>query len=625
MTPREALEITSRAEREIIASLPPNGPRSFFLYAGAGSGKTRALVEALRWLRKNGRERLWTESRKVAVMTFTNAATDEIKRRIDYDPFVHVSTIHAFAWDLIGGFDRDIRAWLTHHLEEQIERLMNEQAKGRAGSAAAVSRALSIQAKHERLKSISAISKFVYSPVGDNSGRDALGHAEVIGMCSEFLQTKPTLRRILVDRFPIVFVDESQDTNHALMDALLSVQSAHQTSFCLGLFGDVMQRIYSDGKVGLEDAIPNDWAKPAKLINYRCPSRILRLINQIRSKADNQLQVSPPDRDVGGIARIFIAGDRLDRPMCEDYVVKRMATITGVSSWGADSKRLILEHHMAATRLGFSGVFLPLYKVEQYRTALLEGSLPELRLLTSQVIPLLAAAKQGDRFRVAAIVRAHSPILQQGGSTGRSQQIERLSEAKSAIDSLCKCFADGADPPIGEVLEVIDTIGLFELPPILRAVIRGQRREIAASDGPPREDEEIGSWHAVFRIEFSQLEKYSNYVSGASQFGTHQGVKGLEFPHVMVIIDDSGARGFMFSYAKLFGLKDSGARRVPAQQAETSEDRTRRLLYVTCSRAMESLALVAYTTNPVELQQFLQSEGWFAKEEVEIIEAKQLT
>ena len=38
-------------------------------------------------------------------------------------------------------------------------------------------------------------------------------------------------------------------------------------------------------------------------------------------------------------------------------------------------------------------------------------------------------------------------------------------------------------------------------------------------------------------------------------FDTHQGVKGLEFPRVFVVIDDEAARGFMFSYEKLFGAR----------------------------------------------------------------------
>ena len=54
---------------------------------------------------------------------------------------------------------------------------------------------------------------------------------------------------------------------------------------------------------------------------------------------------------------------------------------------------------------------------------------------------------------------------------------------------------------------------------------------------------------------FYELERYALYVSDNTRFATHQGVKGLEFPRVMVILDDAQARGFLFSYEKLFGVK----------------------------------------------------------------------
>lgn len=38
----------SEADKTILACLNVEKPRSFFLYAGAGSGKTRSLVEAIR-------------------------------------------------------------------------------------------------------------------------------------------------------------------------------------------------------------------------------------------------------------------------------------------------------------------------------------------------------------------------------------------------------------------------------------------------------------------------------------------------------------------------------------------------------------------------------------------------
>jgi len=91
-------------------------PKSFFLFAGAGSGKTRALVEAMQIFRQKYGQEFRLSARKVAVITYTNAACDEIKHRIDYDSIFAVSTIHSFAWELIRSYHRDICEWLRDRL-----------------------------------------------------------------------------------------------------------------------------------------------------------------------------------------------------------------------------------------------------------------------------------------------------------------------------------------------------------------------------------------------------------------------------------------------------------------------------------------------------------------------------
>jgi DNA helicase-2/ATP-dependent DNA helicase PcrA len=106
-----------------------------------------------------------------------------------------------------------------------------------------------------------------------------------------------------------------------------------------------------------------------------------------------------------------------------------------------------------------------------------------------------------------------------------------------------------------------------------------------------------------------------------SQFDTHQGVKGLEFPRVMVIVSDEEARGFMFAYDKLFGTKDKSKTDLEneASGKETTIDRTRRLFYVTCSRAEESLAVVYYANDPALARDAMIRQGWFEQNEIEII------
>ena len=92
---------TSELRTVMADCLNLENPKSFFLFAGAGSGKTRALVEAMKMFREKYGQEFRLSARKVAVITYTNAACDEIKHRIDYDYIFAISTINSFAWELI--------------------------------------------------------------------------------------------------------------------------------------------------------------------------------------------------------------------------------------------------------------------------------------------------------------------------------------------------------------------------------------------------------------------------------------------------------------------------------------------------------------------------------------------
>ena len=255
--------IDAGVDIEIATCLNLQAPKSFFLFAGAGSGKTRSLVSALHHLQKNYKRHLQLNGQRVAVITYTNKASDEIKHRIGYDPLIEVLTIHSFVWTLIQGFNNDIRAWLKVELQKDIADLEEKERAGRTGTKASRDRQRDIVTKKARLGNLDEISKFVYNPNGENRGKESLNHSEVIKIASSFLLNKPTMQSLLISRFPILLIDESQDTNKNLMEAFLAVQNQYP-GFVLGLFGDLMQRIYADGKEDLGRNLPSTWATPKK-------------------------------------------------------------------------------------------------------------------------------------------------------------------------------------------------------------------------------------------------------------------------------------------------------------------------------------------------------------------------
>lgn len=616
------------ADETILACLDLEKPRSFFLYAGAGSGKTRSLVEAIRIVCREQGWRLSLTGKRIGVITYTNAACDEIKQRLEFDPRVEVSTIHAFAWSLIAGYDTDIRQWLAGRLLEDIAELKEAQAKGRPGSKAAADRARSIESKLRRHASLGAITHFVYSPTGDNRTRDALNHAEVIAMTADFLGLKPGLRRLLVTRFPILLIDESQDTSRKLMDALLDVEAEYRDAFCLGLFGDTMQRIYADGKDHLAEAIPDVWAKPRKRMNHRCPTRVITLINKIRRDEDGEEQQPRSDAPVG-IVRLFVVPQATaNKTAAEARVASRMGAITGDQNWVAASeaiKMLALEHLMSARRFGFEAFFEPLYGVERIRTSFLEGTGAGVGLFTREILPLVTALRASDRFAAAAVVRRTSPLLERKAlEAACDMQAEILGKCKAACDGLLALVSATEKPSARAVLRYVADTCLFAIPDVLAPFATAD--EVALQGEADEEQEvdlrsELGGWRQALDAPFDQLEKYDRYVRGVSQFDTHQGVKGLEFPRVMVIVSDEEARGFMFAYDKLFGAEEKSHTDLKNEAAgkETTIDRTRRLFYVTCSRAEESLAVVYYTADPSFARDAMIRQGWFEPDEIEVV------
>lgn len=602
----------AHVDEEIAACLNLDTPKSFFLFAGAGSGKTRSLVTALQHVQKTLSERLRVKGQRVGVITFTNAASDEIKRRLLFDPLIDVRTIHSFAWSLIEGLNHDIREWLRVDLAEDIAKLNVDEAKGRKGTKASTDRLRKIESKTKRLQNLQNVKAFTYSPTGDNRGRDALNHSEVLQLTAYFLKTKPAMQSILTGRYPILLIDESQDTNKHLIDALFTVQAKLKEKFLLGLLGDMMQRIYNDGKEGLEQGLPPDWATPVKQLNYRCPKRVIALINKVRSTTDQQQQ-KPITAAVDGVVRLFILpSDLANKPAVEQKIAAYMSRATHDKKWNEPRaiKTLTLEHRMAASRLGFLDTFSPLYEVEGWRTSFLEGTLPASRFFSDQVLSLVNAKQSNDRFAVARIAKAYSPRLSQEALRAAKDTQEHLKQVNASIDVLMELWKDGANPTLLQVLRCVAEHKLLEIPESLQAISSEESAEAAASDEDARQDRQTEKALAIqsfLNASFSQIGPMMEYLSGNAHFDTHQGVKGLEFDRVMVIMDDTEARGFSFKYEDFFGGKAAG---------EKTVESTKRLFYVTASRAKESLALVAYSSAPDRVRTFVLQEEWFNADEI---------
>lgn len=625
-------DIDKNVDVEIYNCIDPINPKSFFLFAGAGSGKTRTLVNVLSQFKENYGKVFKLKNKKIAIITYTNAAADEINHRLAYDPIFSVSTIHSFCWDLIQNFTTDIKAWLVVDLKKSIDDLNIQLLKSRdPNNKTSVTNKRKIESKTKRLDSLHKISKFIYNLNGDNLTKDSLNHAEVISITSHFIASKNLFKQILINKYPIVLIDESQDTKKDLIEALFSLQSLNVEKFSLGLFGDTMQRIYSDGKEKLGEDLPPDWLKPVKQMNHRSKSRIIELINKIREDGDQQQQI-PRIENSGGVVRFFIVQRGLDKLSTEESIKQKMSSITEDDKWTDKNipkdkkdipvKTLTLEHHMAAVRMGFSTFFSPLYSVDKMKTGLLDGSSASVNFFIKIILPLLLAHKSNNSFEIANIIKKQSPIFDKENIKNESNKISILKTANTHIEKLLKLWDDDKSPTLLEILNNLNGSKLFKLPADLKlAIERSSIIRIETGEEDEEDDELLLAWDIALNADFNEIIKYNDYISENSGFGTHQGVKGLEYDRVMVVIDDVEAKGFMFNYDKLFGTKSltPADNKNIADGKETGIDRTSRLFYVACSRAKESLAIVAYTDSSTTLKKNLLDFGWLREEEIEIV------
>lgn len=246
-------------------------------------------------------------------------------------------------------------------------------------------------------------------------------------------------------------------------------------------------------------------------------------------------------------------------------------------------------------------------------TSLRDGSITELSILSKIVSPLVAAYQGGNDFEVAKIVRKNSPLLnKEAFASELGDQIKMIEKADAAVEALMHLWDDEKIPSCLDVLKSIRDTGLFKV---------ASRVDELLTELSQGESEKVTALRNALSVPFYELERYSSYVTNNTRFATHQGVKGLEFPRVMVIMDDAQARGFLFSYEKLFGAKAQSDTDVKNKREgkDTSITRTARLFYVACTRAQKSLAVVAYTASVESVKNTALSNGWFSEDEIYIL------
>jgi DNA helicase-2/ATP-dependent DNA helicase PcrA len=620
MTSR-AKQKDTEADRILYGCLNSSPPQSFLMIAGAGSGKTTSLIKGLTEILNKHGERLKLRRQKIACITYTDIAAGEIWADVGNNPLIHVSTIHSFLWSLVRSFQSDIQQWVANRIEEKLVELRETAANfgPRVQQRTRDKNQNDIVRYEQQRTRISRTRSFNYG-TGSDYVNGILGHDDIIKMVPQFIVERPLMRSLLSQQYPFLFVDESQDTQENVVTALKAVDEELGDRFCLGFFGDPMQRIYPTG-VGTISAGPG-WKCIEKRENFRCPANVLNVANAIRRDGDGLTQtrgrmIGPEDDLVSmpGSANLFILpiDERRDQRIAQ--VRAWAARKTNDPVWHADEsdasvKLLVIVHRMAAKRLEFGDLYAALNDKapDKFKNGFLDGTAWPVRPFKNFILPLVSARKKGSEFEVMQILRSQSPLFAREHLRG-IDVAERLNELHQFTGTLQHMMEVGSGTTNADVLRYIHDSKVIALDPRvlsylnLPTQIEAVKGENTGDTGDEDEGEELTkeilAMDAFLSCPASQFWGYYKYINDDSPFSTQQGIKGAEFERVLVVLDDDEGTHVQFSYDKYLGIKPLSDKDVLNRREgkETAVERTRRLFYVCCTRALKDLIVVLFTAD----------------------------
>lgn len=612
------------ADIELRALLDTGASTGFVMVSGAGSGKTTSIVKALDHLRKTRGPYLRQRAKKIACITYTEVAVGEIWGDVGNDPLFHVSTIHSFLWTALKPFQADIASWVDRRLDQKIADAETKIAAftNRTHEKTRVQAAADLERYREQKLKIVSVDRFTYG-VGSDYPKGILGHDDVIRLSTELIRTQPLIAKVVGQKFPFVFVDESQDTAPDVVEALKAVSAALGSKFCLGFIGDPMQKIYTTG-AGTIDPLPG-WKPIEKPENFRCPVAVLNVINNIRIDGDGLTQtggktelVGAERRPVQGTAKLLVVpkDDRDGRlAAARQWLADQHADPLWLSNeLEADVKVLVIAHRMAASRLGFGDLYEAFHDKtsEGMKDGFDDGSHWSIQPFLKFLMPLVLANGADDQFEVMNLLRRFAPSLQR--EYARANALPTiLKDLDARVKALGKACGATSTVVAFEALKALRDGMMFRLDDRLLAAMGEYNQAV-----PPMDSGDAAALQKLLHAPMKQLWGYRKYIEEQSPFETHQGVKGAEFSRVLVVLDDEEGRHNQFSYGKLFGITPpSNTDQANLSQGnETTFDRTRRLLYVCCSRAEKDLAVVFFADDPAAAHAAISRFGIFPVDDI---------
>lgn len=501
--------------------------QNFLVDAGAGAGKTTTLVNALTRLVANLAHELSTNGQQIVCITYTNVAVNEIRSRINNDPLVRVSTIHEFLWSLIEPFQTELKS--------EVLTLAKESGKPENAD---------IDLSQTRIE---------YWQYPRKYARGKLGHDDIIILSERLFSHFPKIAQLVADKFPIVFVDEYQDTSPKTIALLLDhLAASAEGRITIGLFGDHMQKIYNSGVGKIEHL---SLVKIQKTENYRCPVSVISMLNKLRP----ELVQTPGPSNTIGEARFFSSnGDSSDS-------FQKVWQHLMSDGWEEESSKVLM-----LTRKGIASMqaWDELLSIFQARSSFGADNLiardHEYGSLFADIELMCASYVSG----------AFGRFLDLYAASGTA--IERHDQKSLVADSIQKLNDLRIGGSIGEVLDYVFDNKLLRKPKRVLTL----EQFLEQPDDEAKAEKDRAFLAALRALPYGQVTCLEKYLNNETAFSTQHGVKGEQFKNVLVVIDDTLWNQYKFESV------------LAGDMAKSQYQRSLNLLYVACSRPTHRLGVL---------------------------------
>lgn len=517
--------------------------------AGAGAGKTYSLHKVIDWFILNKIKELNRQQRKIACITYTNAAVEVIKQRLGNKKEIVPSTIHSFAWENIKQFQ-----------SAMIDTVLQ----------------LNLVSESERLE----FNKIAYS-LGVRYIEDGilyLHHNDVLKIFISFLDNVK-FRKILQSKYSAILIDEYQDSNKDIMHKFIQYFIETDSEIQICLFGDAWQTIYQTNNACGE--INNERIKViGKTVNFRSANAIVVLLNKIRPSLP---QITAIDDFVGECYVVdcndYNGERRLDGQFRGDLPIEilneRLKKIEEKMTIREESiKTLMITHKMLASHQGYDNLL-----------RIMDDRLKDLTdVLFTFVVDVIENIYESFEGKKIALLH----------DTLKTKQVPISSKSdKIKWNKLFEGMSKKRNESIFEMLELIIDSKIVPVPIEILNIYNDMKNNPDKVYGK-------GKISELKNIKYSEFVAAKEFFKPNSIYSTDHGVKGEEYDNIIFVI----SKGWnQYQFDKYLPMSSNGV----LENEIKSFERNRNLFYVGCSRAKKRLCL--FVTHKVQdnFKQYLKN------------------